>query len=270
MAKDQTRDEQTYQVPALSKAIAVLEALRVKGELTITEVGDLTGINKSTTYYLMQTLLSHRLIEQDDRRYRLGLGLLHFAAGVARRLSPVEIMKSHLAELQPKFDASFVIYRRVDPDHVALVDQLHREHGIHITVPVGSVIPIQGGSFGRCFLAHDSLPEIDRVLDKGLTRYTKHSVTDPKVFRAEILATRERGWAVDREGFAEGVTTVAAPVVETSGAVRFVIGAVGFASLMTDARTQEYGQQLHDACIELASLLDGANSAHDADLELDD
>lgn len=269
MAKAQERDEQSYQVPALSKAITVLETLRAHGELTITEVVELTGINKSTAYYLMQTLLTHRLIEQVDRRYRLGLGLLHLAAGVAHQLSPVEIIKSTLAGLQPKFDATFVIYRRVDVDHVALIDEVKRDHGIHITVPVGSIFPIQGGSFGRCFLAHDSRPEVDRVLKRGLTRYTEQSVTDPKLFRAEIALTRKRGWAVDREGFANGVTTVAAPVLESTGVIRFVVGAVAFAQTMDDARVQEYGTLLHDACGELATVLDGARSAQEADLDLD-
>jgi DNA-binding IclR family transcriptional regulator len=264
VAENRNRDDTGYQVPAIGKAVAILEALRRHGELTISEVVEFTKINKSTAYYLMQTLVEHRLIEEDNRRYRLGLGLLHLASGVAEVRSEIDIIKRHLADLQPSFDATFVIYRRLDADHVILVDSVRRDHGIHITVVPGSVIPIQGGSFGRCFLAYDSTAQIDRILRKGLTRYTRHSVTDPDIFRTEIARARKLGWAVDREGFAVGVTTVAAPIVSSSSAVEFAVGAVAFASSMTAARIRAYGGQLAAACEELATLLAGAAAAQAA------
>jgi DNA-binding IclR family transcriptional regulator len=264
VAENRRRDDTGYQVPAIGKAIAILEVLRRHGELTISEVVEFTRINKSTAYYLTQTLVGHRLIEERNHRYRLGLGLLYLASGVAEGRSEIDIIKRRLADLQPSFDATFVIYRRLDADHVILVDSIRRDDGIHITVAPGSVIPIQGGSFGRCFLAYDSATQIDRILRKGLTRYTPHSVTDTDVFRAEIARARRLGWAVDREGFAVGVTTVAAPIVNSSGMVEFAAAAVAFASAMTAARIRAYGGQLAAACEELATLLDGAAAAQSA------
>jgi DNA-binding IclR family transcriptional regulator len=68
---------------------------------------------------------------------------------------------------------------------------------------------------------------------------------------------RENGFAVDHEGFALGVSTVAAPIFDDRGAVRLVAAGVGFTSAMDDQRAQSYGRLLKATCDRITKTLSG-------------
>jgi DNA-binding IclR family transcriptional regulator len=95
------------------------------------------------------------------------------------------------------------------------------------------------------------------VLKDGLREFTPKSVTRVSVFRKELIAVRERGWAVDHEGFALGVSTVAAPIFGADGTVTLVAVILEFTSLLTDEVAKEYGENLRRVCDRIGHILGG-------------
>ena len=236
--------------PAVARAFAILEAIRGHGPLTLTEIVERTGLNKSTTYYLLQALSARHIVELDEigRRYRLGVGLIELGAAASDGLTDVGVAKRYLAELLERLEVTIVLYQRLTPTEIILVDKLERVSRVRITLPLGTRIPIQGGSFGRAFLAFDEPDAVDRALVDGLQAFTAKSVVDPGTFRDELAEVQRRGWAVDHEGFALGVSSVAAPIFGPGGRVSLVAAAVTFASALTDDLAAEYGEQLRSVC----------------------
>lgn len=246
-------------VPAIDRAFAVLGLLRDQGPSTLTEIVNATKINKSTCLYTLRTLLEHEAVTIDNaHRYGIGPSLIEFAQVAAAQNEPLVVARRYLAELLEQMDVTIVLYRRVDAGHVALIDKLERLHRVRITVSVGARLPIQGGSFGRCFLAFDDPKSVDEVLASGLQRFTERSVTDVASFRAELEEVRRNWWVVDREGFAMGVSTVAAPIFNKDGRIEFVAAAVGFSSIMTDEVCNRYGILLRDTCNTITQKAGGA------------
>lgn len=252
-----TVDRLAYQVPAIDRAVLIMRALQGKGPLSFRGIVEATGLSKSTCFSLLRTMSSLGLVELDsDRRvYRLGISLVELGASASDQLSYLRVVKRYLAHLAADVDATFVIYRRLDQEHVSIVDKLERLHQVRISVPIGTVMPIQGGSFGRCFMAYDDSQSVDVVLRGGLRAFTELSVTDPSVFRQELVRVRECGWAVDREGFALGVSTVAAPVFGADGSVLLVIGAIAIASVLNEEKETAWGNRLRQTCDELAEAI---------------
>jgi DNA-binding IclR family transcriptional regulator len=160
----------------------------------------------------------------------------------------VAIAKRYLTELLEVMDVTIVLYRRLNVSEIMMVDKLERPHRVRITVQAGIHLPIQGGSFGRAFLAFDDEAGLDDALEDGLYQFTPKSVMDPQAFRRELPEVRERGWAVDHEGFALGVSTVAAPIFGPDGRIVLVAAAVGFTNLFTEEVTQRIGEQLRVMC----------------------
>lgn len=236
-------------VPAIDRAFAVLGLLRDQGPSTLTEIVNVTKINKSTCLYTLRTLLDHDVVTLDDaHRYGIGSALIEFAHVAASQNEPLVVARRHLAELLEQMDVTIIVYRRLDAGHVALIDKLERLHRVRITVSVGTRLPIQGGSFGRCFLAFDPPNLVDDVLAEGLRQFTPKSVTDVEKFRAELAEVRRQRWAVDRDGFSMGVTTVASPIFDKDGQIELVAAAVGFSSVMTDEICARYGVLLRETC----------------------
>jgi DNA-binding IclR family transcriptional regulator len=236
--------------PAVHRAFAILDAIKAEGPLTLTEIVDATGLNKSTAYYLLQALVARHVVEMDEfgRRYRLGVGLIELGSAASDGLTAIGVAKRYLAELLERLNVTIVLYQRLSPGEIILVDKMERVSRVRITLPLGTRIPIQGGSFGRAFLAYDSPAVVDEVLEHGLQAFTPRSLVDVDAFRAELALVRERGWAADHEGFALGVSSVTAPIFGRDGTVSLVAGAVTFASALTDEVAAEYGEQLRASC----------------------
>jgi DNA-binding IclR family transcriptional regulator len=261
-AATRAEKHETYQVPAVERTMRVLRTLQHNGPMTLVSLLEKVGLSKSTCFYLLRTLTHESLLEYDPdtRVYRLGLGLVELGATASEQLTYLGVVKRYLSELLDDMNVTFVLYRRLAVDRVTLVDKLERMHRVRITVPIGTVIPIQGGSFGRCFLAYDPPDVVDEVLAEGLHTFTPKSETDVAKFRHDLVAARRQGWTVDHEGFALGVTTIAAPVFAPSGKVLLAVGAVTIASLLDSATVTAWGTRLRETCDRIAGGLAGASA----------
>lgn len=242
--------------PAVTRAFAVLRCLAREGPSVLADVVESTGINKSTVFYILRTLTTLEAVDYDEkaRTYQLGPALFELGAAASAQFSELALVRRYLAELVDTLDATFVVYRRVGTEEISLLDKLERPHRVRISLQPDERIPIQGGSFGRAFLAFDPPESLDQTLKYGLQAFTPKSVTDVDAFRAELRRVRERGWAVDHEGYALGISTVAAPIFREDGSVSLVVAAVGFSNLIDDQRAEEYGSELRRVCDKIGEV----------------
>lgn len=239
-----------YQVPAIERSMLILEALQQHGPLGLAELVSATGLSRTTCYYLVRTMAKARLVETDEetRKLHLGIRLVELGSAATEQLGYLGVIKRYILDLLDEMDATFVIYRRMDRERVSVVDKVEPRHRLRVTVPLGSTLAIQGGSFGRCFLAYDDPALVKEILSAGLQRHTEHSVTDVERFLDEIATVRERGWAMDREGFALGVSTVAAPVLHQGRPLLAVAALTMAGTLADDSTAERWGRRLREIC----------------------
>ncbi|MFC4055142.1 IclR family transcriptional regulator [Actinomadura syzygii] len=250
MADDKDR------APAVTRAFTVLDALAQRGPSVLADIIEATGINKSTVFYILRTLTNLEVVDYDERTrsYRLGPALLELGAAASGQFGELSLARRYLSELLEKLQATIVIYRRVSAEEISLLDKLERPNRVRITLQPGERIPIQGGSFGRAFLAYESPESLEVILRHGLQAFTPKSLTDVEAFRTELGLVRERGWTVDHEGYALGISTVAAPVFDAEGRVTLVVAAVGFSNLIDDDTAAEYGAELRRVCDRIGEV----------------
>lgn len=248
-----------YRVPAVERAFAVIRVLAAGGPLTLANVVADSGVRKSTTYYILRTLLSLDVVAYDEgtRTYTLGPALMELGMAAGGQYTDIALAKRYLSELLDTMNVTIVLYRRVNVDKIMMVDKIERKHRVRISIQSGEHIPIQGGSFGRAFLAFDEPDILEEALRDGLHQFTPKSVTRVSVFRKELTQARQQGWTVDHEGFALGVSTVAAPIFGPDGRIALVAAAVGFTNVLTDDVARECGQELRTVCDRVGAILGG-------------
>lgn len=248
-------------VPAVDRAFGVLRVLAATGPSSLSELVKVTGLNKSTLFYLLRTLVTLDIAAYDDpaRTYALGPGLVELGLAAGEQSSDITVAKRELGGLLDAARATIVLYRRTSRDSIIMVDKLERPHQVRITLQAGEHVPIQGGSFGRAFLAYDEPAELDDALRDGLHPFTPKSVTDVQVFRAELAEVRRRGWAADHEGYSLGVSTVAAPIFGSQPQPIWVAALVGFTNLVPDDVAHEWGELLRERCDRISHRLRGAS-----------
>lgn len=248
-----------YRVPAVERTFAILRILAAHGSCQLADIVEESGLNKSTTFYILRTLVTLDMVDYNEqaRTYALGPGLMELGMAASGQFSDIAVAKRNLAELLEVMNVTIVLYRRLSADEIMMVDKLERAHRVRITLQAGVHIPIQGGSFGRAFLAFDPPADVDLALRDGLHKFTPKSVTNVRAFRRELAVVREQGWAVDHEGFALGVSTVAAPIFGPDGRIALVAAAVGFTNLVTDDVAREWGTELRRVCDRIGQTLAG-------------
>ena len=249
--------DEGYRVPAVERTFAIIRLLAVRGPLSLAEVVEESGLNKSTAFYTLRTLVTLDVVAYDEgtRTYTLGPALMELGMIASGQFSDVAVAKRNLAELHEVMKVTVALCRRVSPTEFMLVDVLESPHRVRIAVQPGERVPVYVAAVGRAFLAFDDPKAVDRVLKDGMREFTPKSITRPAAVRNELIAVRERGWAVDHEGFSLGVSTVAAPIFGADGQVALVAVIVEFASLLTDEVAKDYGEQLRRVCDQIGRTL---------------
>jgi len=250
--------EPAYLVPAVDKALRILELLSVDGrEMGIVEIATATGWHKSTVQKLLVTLNHHGVVERDERTKRYSLGLALAELGRAA-LNKFDIRRTAKPVLQALVDlgGETATLAVLQGNRVVMIDKREPLIQIRVSPFIGTRYPATETSLGKALLAW--LPEQQREAlcrSAGLAARTPKSITDPALFREDLAATRERGYAEDIEEFQEGVSGVAAPIFSPSGQVVASLSVVGPTFRMSKSRMKKLGKLCQEQASELAGRL---------------
>jgi IclR family transcriptional regulator, KDG regulon repressor len=246
-----------YIVPAVDRAIRILSLLKAeRREMTIAEISDATGWNKSSIYKLLLTLDHHGLLTRDPvtKRYSLGIALMEYGRAVLNGFDIQHAAKPCLKALT-QFSGESAAVSILRGTRMTLVEVEESDAQVRISLAVGMTTPATATSHGKAVLAYlpeNRLSEILRA--EGLVRNTKKSITNPGIFRAELEAVRKQGYAIDHEEFENGIMAISAPVF----ASKEVIGAISIvlpAFKMTRSKIRLYGKKCAEQAARLSSLL---------------
>lgn len=218
---------QMYRSQAISRAFDILDCFSYQGrELSLTDIVQRTGLNKTTAKRILYNLASRNYLQQDPqtRRYRLGMRLFELGGIVYNSFSLRERAHPHLSALRDKTGLTIFMGIAVE-DHLVYVEKLGGTGIIQISSGVGWRINLDFGMLGMVLMAYLPEPRVDEILKRHpLQAYTPFSITDPKAFRARLAEIRDRGFVVEHNEAHEGLSGIAAPIRNYS---RSVVAAIG-------------------------------------------
>lgn len=206
-------------VQSIERAFAVLGSL-ADGPLGVTEVAGRAGLPKSTAARLLAALVAEGAVEQatGGGRYRLGPRIETLGAGLRPTRGLIATAHPFLAGLS-KATGEAAGLSVPDGHDMHYVDQVESPNPVQVRDWTSTRIPMHTVSSGLVVLANLPAVELDRHLEAPLERFTGRTVTDPVAVRARLRDIRQEGVAWAREEYAEGITSVAAPIADADGEV---------------------------------------------------
>jgi DNA-binding IclR family transcriptional regulator len=206
-------------VQSIERAFAVLSVL-ADGPIGVTEVAERVDLPKSTAARMLASLTREGAVEQvpGDTRYRLGGRIVSLAAGVAPTRNLVSLARPSLIELATAVGEAAGL-SVVDGFAVHYVDQVNTSHQVQVRDWTGTRVPMHAVSSGQVFLAHLAEPAVERYLALPRVAFTDRTLTDSAALRDRLRQVQLDGYAWVREEFAEGLNSVAAPIVDALGNV---------------------------------------------------
>ena len=190
--------------------------------LSVKEISDAIGLNKSTAFGLINTLSNLGYLQQnrENHKYMPGLKLLGFSNAIDVQSIIRQAVHPHLYRLAHKFGETTncgVEYQR----KVLYIDKVDISNAaIFINTQIGVTRDMHCSGMGKCLLAYASSETLSKILSEPLMPLTPNTITDPARLQEELAAVRQRGYAYDLEEYAIGLYCIAVPVFSAPGSVK--------------------------------------------------
>jgi DNA-binding IclR family transcriptional regulator len=247
-----------YLVPAVDKALEILGLLRTEGrEMSLAEIAKATGWHKSSVQRVLTTLSYHKFLQRDEatKRYSLGIALADYGRIALNNLDIRQIAKPLLQELVD-YSGETAVLAILNDTKMVMIDKKEPLNQIRASPFIGTRFPATATSNGKALLAWLPEERVNEILQiEGLPTATKKSITKPGVYRADLVAVRERGYAIDVEEFQDGVSGVSAPVFNPRGQVIATLSVVGPAFRMTEENIGDFGKKCVETAAQLSTML---------------
>ncbi len=219
-----TGQPSTRDVEATVRAVSILDALADGGETGTTGIARRTGISPSTVSRQLGTLARLGLVEHvpETGRYRLGVRILRLASAVLGRLNVRDAARPHLEELVREVGETATLSIPGDRDAIT-VDFVPTDRYLQGVTRLGRPSVGHASSAGKVQLAFGGSP-----LPRGrLRRFTPKTITDADALAREIATVRRQGWASAIEEREPGLSAIAAPVWDATGALVAIVALQG-------------------------------------------
>ncbi len=196
----------------------------------VTEIAKGLGLSKAVVFRILASLQDRGYVEFDaaSRRYLLGPSSLALGTAYLERRDTRHSAHDALVTLSARSEETATLSLRTGWQRM-YVDQILPPDDIKMVVPIGRLFPLHAGASSKAFLAF--LPEAERerffAEHKQLPALTDRTVTDARELRAELEEIRELGYASSRGERQQGAASVAAPILDSSGAPAAVISVCG-------------------------------------------
>jgi DNA-binding IclR family transcriptional regulator len=216
-------------VNGLVSGLRVIRHLsRTSSPMGVNQIARDLELNPSTCFNLMKTLVSERLAEFDPetKNYNLGFGVVALARDCMERDSLGGLVRPHLEALATRHQVTASLWHRLGENRLVMVHGVDSAGPISVHMKVGRTIPLYIAALGRCMAANSDVPE--EILKKYFAAMRWQSPPNFTAYREQVRQAAVQGFAIDPGNFWNGVTAIAAPILNRQGKPIAGISSVGF------------------------------------------
>lgn len=258
------RDEESaYLSPPVQRAARLLRHIAAGDPVTnMAQTARALDINRTTLLRLLHTLQAERFIEPrggGKPGWRVGLGLFGMVAQAFASEDLAEVAGPILGRLAEELGLSAHLGVLDGREVVYLIRRTPNQSYIS-NIRVGSRLPAHAANMGRIILAHLPPAQVARLFEGApMPAVTAHTATSLPALTERLAADRAEGLAWSEGFFEAGISSVAAPVFDATGAPVAAInvsGGAGFA-----AQRERIGQAMRAAGEEISRRLGWTGTA---------
>ena len=244
----------------VGKALLMLDIIAdAEQSLRFNNILALSPFPKATTYRLLQTMTSQAMLSYDaeSQKYSLGMRLVRLAHHAWKQASLGPIASPYLNQLASEVGET-VHLAQIENGQVLFIDKRHTSQRFETLAQVGRIAPAHCTGVGKVMLAYMPPERQDYALQRQTyIKFTNTTITNKEALLDELATIKREGVAYDKEEHENGIISIAAPILMSSGQV---MGAISIAT-STSRHTLEDLTQYR-------SVLDATTKALSAEAEL--
>jgi len=244
-------------VQSVERAIAIFRCFtEEKPDLRLKDIAGELGLNKSTVHGLLNTLKHYDFLQQDEetQKYRLGLAFLDISSRILNSMDIRMVAHSIIRDLCAKTDETIHLVVMEGTD-VVYIDKQEPCQSIRLFTSIGMRYPAYVTGVGKAIIAYKPSNDWMKYLPPKLTRLTANTITDFQTMLEHLAQIRQRGYALDKEENLEGLSCVAAPILDHHNQVIAAISISGPSYRITEDRIPAFANDVIAAARQISIQL---------------
>lgn len=243
-------------VGAVVAAIKILRYMaRTREPLGVSRIAKETGLNTSTTFNILRTLMLYDFVqfEQLSKTYTLSLGILEVAQAAMAVGGDIGVVRPAMERIAQQYGVTVTLWQPAGQDRKILIMAAQPRNSMRIQMAVGQRLPLLIGSTGRLFAAFSSMTQeqieaqFDAIRWNGPITFAE--------FMEQVADARNQGWAVDSGNFAQGTVLLSTPVLNTNGHAALAVTATMFTGQYEAERAKDIVSDLQAFSAQTARIL---------------
>ena len=196
----------------LDRALQILDYVGEKPR-RIAEIADFLRVHHSTALRFLHTLRNHGFVhELPDHRYRLGAAMFRLGFQALDGLELRSLARPAMEGLGTTTGETVHLGALEDGD-IVYIEKVESQHPVRTVSRIGAIATLHCAAVSKAILAFLPEAELNTLLaSHELTKRTDHTLTTRKALEADLVLTRERGYALDDEENEPGIHCVSAPI----------------------------------------------------------
>ena len=211
-----------------SRVVAILRAFGPSAtEMSLTELARRSVLPVSTTYRLAGELVDLGVLEPGGHGgYRIGLRLWETGSLAVRGLTLRDVAVPFMQDLYEATHEN-VHLAVLDGEEVLYVEKITGRRSVPIKSQEARRLPLHATGVGKVLLAHASDQLLQKVVDRGLPRFTPHTIVMPGHLGRALAEIRRTGISYSHQELTLGAVSVASPVRDADDTVVAALSIVG-------------------------------------------
>ena len=241
---------------SVTRAMSLLKELgNHRGGATAKELAARVGLNRATSFRLLQSLVQAGIITKSGSTFMLGWEVTRLGrlADPYQALLPrIQVILEGLATRLNEYVGFSVV---LDPITLEIIAE---SDGSHAFAPkrsyMGMKFPLHASGNGKILLAELSDDHVRQLLPARLEQFAPQTITDPTELLAELAEVRSRGYATIDNESEEGLLAVSVAVKDPDDGIVGVLTAAGLDRRMKRAGEEAIAQVLQAAAPDLSRV----------------
>jgi DNA-binding IclR family transcriptional regulator len=214
------KESDNYQVPALDRALAIMELLAKHPEgMRMREIAEALSLPANSVFRITALLRDRGYLLRDDdgMRFQLSRKLLVLGYAAIGEDKLVEHAMETMQQLRDITEETVLIGVRVDLEGLVL-EQVAATQPLKFLVDPGTRFPLHTSAPGKAIVAFLPPAEKESILSRlNYKVYTKNTITSRSKFEAELVDVQAQGYGVDRAEQVDGLHCLASPIFNHRG-----------------------------------------------------
>jgi DNA-binding IclR family transcriptional regulator len=244
-------EEKKSTVRAAERALDILLCFVEASQLSMMEIAERTGLNKSTVFRLLATLESKGFVKRDPEteKYQLGFRIWELAANLDQSGDPAVLFLPEMERLRDDLEETVSLYIRDGRERIR-VQAVESRQAIRRVAPIGARMPLAVGASSKVLMAYAD----EEVRQEVLAAPDWPKNVDREKYLRQLERIREDGYAISVEEREAGTAAVAVPVFSRRGRLVAALAVSGPVSRMNIEKMTQFVPRMKEAAAQMGKM----------------